>query len=457
MATRRKRRQARRVLLQALSSWQWQDRTADLPLTIRWLDSEGSLNNADRDFFVSALNTITQVPSKWDAVFERFLDRDISALDGVELAVLRAGSFELYQHREIATSIVINEWIELTKQFGATDSFKYINGVLHNVAESVRSEPLGEFELIDVILEELRDCISHPMISVETGDDAGVIQIPEGQDLVVTTDVLQEGTHFPKGTRPDLIGYRAMAANFSDLAAMCAIPYFTTIALTIDNSDPAWLRGFAQGVALASKEFGSVVLGGNLNKGLLSISVTAHGLVPFGQAISRDGAVVGDDLWLTGKIGATNAFLESADPLPDLPIFQLRQRRSESASLSYFMPRPRVEIASRLRHIAHSAIDISDGLLSDLNHLAQKSGCGARIQIEDVPVWSEAPLPAAYGADDSYELLFTAPTYARATIQAVSEEVGTPVSRIGHMVEGSEVQVTKDGKSIDLPQGYRHF
>ena len=138
MSVRKERRMARRALLQALSSWHWQDHAADIPRTVQWLDDQGSLNNADREFFQNALEDITANHSTFDDSFLPFLDRRISDLGGVELAALRSGAYELMKHHEIPRAIVINEWIELTKQFGATDSFKYVNSILDNVADAVR-------------------------------------------------------------------------------------------------------------------------------------------------------------------------------------------------------------------------------------------------------------------------------------------------------------------------------
>lgn len=138
MSVRQQRRRARIALLQTLFEWQWHDQSANLDNTIEWLDAEGNLNGADREYFTDALAKITCDPSTFDSVIAPYLDRDIEELGGVELAALRAGTHELINHQEIARAIVINEWVEVTKRFGATDSFKYINGILDKVADSVR-------------------------------------------------------------------------------------------------------------------------------------------------------------------------------------------------------------------------------------------------------------------------------------------------------------------------------
>lgn len=138
MSVRRQRRRARIALLQTLFEWQWHDQSVNVDKTIEWLDAEGNLNGADREYFTVALEKITQESPEFDQVFKPYLDREIEELGGVELAALRAGTHELINHQEIARAIVINEWVEVTKRFGATDSFKYINSILDKVADAVR-------------------------------------------------------------------------------------------------------------------------------------------------------------------------------------------------------------------------------------------------------------------------------------------------------------------------------
>ena len=138
MSVRLQRRRARTALLQTLFEWQWHDQSVNIKKTIEWLDAEGNLNGADREYFMAALKKITQDSLEFDEVFKPYLDRAIGELGGVELAALRAGTHELINHPEVPRAIVINEWVEVTKRFGATDSFKYINGILDKVADAVR-------------------------------------------------------------------------------------------------------------------------------------------------------------------------------------------------------------------------------------------------------------------------------------------------------------------------------
>lgn len=316
---------------------------------------------------------------------------------------------------------------------------------------------MNEFDLIDLILEELRDCVSHPQVSVESGDDAGVVQVPDGFELAVTTDVLIEEVHFPKSSRSDLVGYRALAVNFSDLAAMGAKPFFHTIALTLNSDDIEWIRRFAHGVAIASAEYSSVVLGGNLSKGPLSIAVTAHGLLPRGKALRRDGAQLGDDVWLSGRVGATNAFLGKDDHTTNESLEALRDRRNKDAVARYFLPIARTELGSRLLDIANAAIDVSDGLLGDVGHIVSGSKCGAQLHLDNIPIWNGVRPIDAIGADDSYELVFTAAPERRESVKALERELNVSISRIGEIDNGSDVRLYAGQERLKTRPGYSHF
>ena len=316
---------------------------------------------------------------------------------------------------------------------------------------------MDEFQLIELILTELGNSRNHPQVRIGPGDDAGVIAVPEGYDLVVTTDVLREGTHFPAAARSDLIAYRALAVNFSDLAAMGAKPYFHTVALSIETGEPDWIRGFAQGIAFASQKYGSVVLGGNLNRAPLSIAVTAHGLVPHGKVLRRIGSQTGDDIWLTGSIGATQVFLNQNDRLPNLSLADLVTQQCPSSSIRYFIPPDRSGIAARLHPYATAAIDVSDGLIADLSHILRQSQVGARLLLDRVPTWQGVAVEEAIGSDDSYELLFTSPSQHRDTLVELARETDTEVSRIGSIEEDRQLRVYQGTVEISPPQGYSHF
>ncbi|MHC9085580.1 thiamine-phosphate kinase [Luteimonas sp. RIT-PG2_3] len=291
------------------------------------------------------------------------------------------------------------------------------------------------------------------------GDDAAILQVPEGQQLIVTMDALNSGVHFPADTAPADIGWKALAVNLSDLAAMAATPAWCTLSLSLPEPDAVWLEGFLDGFLGLAALHGVALVGGDTTRGPLSISVAAHGLVDRGQALRRDGAQVGDDIWVTGTLGDAAAALWQwrASAIAD-PWLRARLDR----------PMPRIGAGLALRGKAHAAIDVSDGLLADLAHVCRASGVGADIDAAALP--ASGPLIAAYpdaaarhllqasGGDD-YELCFTAPAQRGADIAAASASAGVAATCIGRVVAGSEVRLLDaDGRVLRLPgKGFEHF
>ena len=316
---------------------------------------------------------------------------------------------------------------------------------------------MNEFDLIDLIIKEIRDLSGNDCVVLGPGDDAAVVRVPLDHEMVVTTDVLIGGVHFPNDTRGDLVGYRAVAVNMSDLAAMGSVPKFLTVALTIAEGDIDWIKAFAHGIVTCASECGAAIVGGNLARGPLSVAVTAHGLIPQGQSLLRTGAVPSNRIWVTGRLGVTSAFLQATDvELPGvLPV--LLTRREESALARYFLPPNRCAFANRLLGVATSAIDISDGLIADLSHITDASGCGALINAAKVPLWPSVDLHTALGPDDSYELLFTADADDERKIVRLAKETDTPVSQIGTIVKDPGIREVSEPKR-ELPNGgYSHF
>jgi len=316
---------------------------------------------------------------------------------------------------------------------------------------------MNEFELIDKILALLGDTIHGDGISVGPGDDAAVLSTGADEQLVVTTDVLIEGTHFPSGSRSDLIGYRAIAVNLSDIAAMGAEPRFLTVALTLDQIDDEWVKGFAKGIAFCASKYGVKIVGGNIARGALSLAVTAIGVVPTGQCLLRSTARVDDDIYVTGTIGAASAAVKDGVKVPPLELNELWSRRVDDMSCRYFMPLPRVQMGVALRGLASAAIDISDGLMADLGHLTRSSGVGAEIELDRVPVWKSMDAEIAIEASDDYELLFTAPAKEAERIAEMAARIGTDITCIGKVTAGESVAVNGEVGRIDSPKGYRHF
>lgn len=295
------------------------------------------------------------------------------------------------------------------------------------------------------------------------GDDAAVLAVPPGHELIVSTDTLVCGVHFPVATLPADIGFKSMAVNLSDLAAMGAEPRWATLALTMPDADPGFLELFCHGFAESAQAHGVALVGGDLTRGPLSITVQMMGTVPAGSALLRSGARPGEQIWVTGELGSAALGLEvlqgrHAGKGPGVDACVLRLNR----------PEPRVQAGLLLRGVASAAIDISDGLLTDLNHLLRASGVGARIDLARIPL---APAVAALvdlerrwqlalGGGDDYELCFTAPVAAAAKIGSRLENCGCKGTQIGSIAAGSGASwINLDGKRVDFStqSGYQHF
>ena len=319
---------------------------------------------------------------------------------------------------------------------------------------------LGEFELIGTILEALSDTISGEGVVVGPGDDCAVVEVPPGHELVVTTDVLVEGRHFPKNSRSDLVGYRSVAVNLSDLAAMGSDPKYLTVAITIEKPDKDWIVQFANGVAFCAREAGVKIIGGNVARGPLSIAITAHGIVPQGRAILRSGAQVDDEIYVTGFVGGAGQALQDIDSLIDMgdqAIETLATLREQELRCRYFLPQPRLRLGCGLRSIATSAIDISDGLLADLQHITTASSVGACIDLDRVPIWPGTDVLEAVGAGDDYELLFTANASQKNGIRDLIAQTGTSIECIGSVTELPTIEVLQGGKPVRPASGFTHF
>lgn len=314
---------------------------------------------------------------------------------------------------------------------------------------------MDEFELIDAMVDVLGDTAAGPGVALGPGDDAAVLDLPAGHQLVVSTDTLVAGRHFPAGAQADVIGYRSMAVATSDLAAMGASPAWATVSLTIEHLPEHWARRYAQGIAAAARTFGLAVVGGNVARGPCSITVTAYGHAPSGAAITRTGAQPGDRVYVTGSLGGASLALQD----PDLERCGLRDLGDGSALARYWTPAPRLELAAGLRGIASAAIDISDGLSSDLAHLCRASGVACRADLRALPAFPGCDLRTAATAGDDYELAFAAPSAHDAEIASLARQTGVAIQAIGAFYDGaaSGVEWLDDGKAITLPKGYRHF
>jgi thiamine-monophosphate kinase len=316
----------------------------------------------------------------------------------------------------------------------------------------------SEFELI-------RRYFSRPAPSavLGVGDDCALVRPKPGMTLAVTTDMLLEGTHFHAGTDARRLGHKSLAVNLSDLAAMGADPRWGLLSLALPAADESWLAAFADGFYSLAARYGVDLVGGDTTRGPLAISVTLIGEVPAELALRRDGALAGDDIWVSGATGEAAlalAALSGRTALADAHRTRCLARLEA--------PEPRVDLGGRLRGIARSAIDVSDGLLADLGHILERSGAGAEVWYDALP---RAPAIAACGdaalvrecltgGGDDYELLFTVPPNRRDEIQVVSADLGLALTRIGSIVPGEARAVLRDAQgnaiAVERP-GFDHF
>jgi thiamine-monophosphate kinase len=315
---------------------------------------------------------------------------------------------------------------------------------------------LGEFELIErFFTRPARRAV------LGVGDDCALLASQPGMQWCVSSDMLVEGRHFLSTVSPQRLGHKALAVNLSDLAACGADPLAFTLALALPRADERFLQGFAEGLWALADRHGIELVGGDTTAGPLNICITVIGQVPAGQALLRSGARAGDDLWVSGTLGDARAALEAFRGALDLDgeAFTLLRRAME-------LPEPRVALGQRLRGVASSAIDVSDGLLGDLGHVLHRSAVGARLDVDALPRSAQlAALPPAlqlecllHGGDD-YELLFTAAASGRDAVRAAARDAGVPVSCIGRIVPAHGLVVTDGrGQALRVERGgFDHF
>jgi len=324
---------------------------------------------------------------------------------------------------------------------------------------------MAEFDLIALIRAR---AATRGDVVLGIGDDAALLRVPAGHELVVTADTLNEGVHFPVDAAPADIGWKALAANLSDLASMGARPAWCTLSLSLPRADAAWLDAFLDGFLALATAHGVVLVGGDTTRGPLSIAVTAMGLVESGAALRRDRARVGDDVWVTGTLGdaAAALVLGGHHPAPGNAVPVVPAPAAAWIGGRLARPTPRVEAGRALLGLAHACVDVSDGLLADLGHVCERSAVGAEVAIASLPA-SDA-LRAAFGEQrtvlqagggDDYELCFTAPPSVREAVALALEQAGVEATRIGRIVVGDAVSVLDaDGARWQPPRtGYVHF
>ncbi|AKA39460.1 thiamine-phosphate kinase [Yersinia ruckeri] len=319
----------------------------------------------------------------------------------------------------------------------------------------------GEFDLIARYFDRFRS--NRRDVELGIGDDCALLTVGEKQLLAISTDTLVSGIHFLPDIDPADLGYKALAVNLSDLAAMGADPAWLSLALTLPEVNEPWLQAFSDSLFDQLNYYGMQLIGGDTTSGPLSLTLTIQGLIPVGRALTRAGARIGDWIYVSGTLG---------DSAAGLAILQNQLRvedTKERAELinRHLRPQPRVLQGQALRDLANSAIDISDGLISDLQHILKASHCGARIELDALPysdalknnVEPEQALAWALSGGEDYELCFTVPEINRGALDVALSHAGAGYTCIGQIAPVSEgIKFIRNRKSVDIDlRGFDHF
>jgi len=318
---------------------------------------------------------------------------------------------------------------------------------------------LSEFSLIKQYFEKVSTPQSDVLLGI--GDDCAIVQADINQQIAISVDTLVEGIHFLPNADPESLGHKSLAVSLSDLAAMGATPTWFTLALTLPEIKESWLAGFAKGLATLAKQHQIALIGGDTTRGPLSITIQVNGFVKTEQALRRNGACPGDDIYVSGTLGDAGAGLKLKQN--QLNVQQGKQQQEVFLQQRLDKPTPKIELGRALRGIANSAIDISDGLVADLSHILEKSQVGADIELEALPISSalmdivskeQAEQLALYGGDD-YELCFTVPPEKQDALKKIKgnyTKIGTTTN------EPRKVVFYRDGQQAELiGKGYEHF
>lgn len=336
---------------------------------------------------------------------------------------------------------------------------------------------LNEFDLIRHYFGSPALNFKKGPVVLGPGDDAAILAIPPGSQLVMSMDTLNESVHFPEAADPFLLGQRSLLVNLSDMAAMGAEPLAFTLAISLPESDSAWLEAFSKGLAEVAAACQCPLIGGDTTRGPLSITIQIHGLVPSGDALLRSGAHAGDAVYVTGELGDGGAALWWLLQDPRLLGGNINTEDEDYLLAAFYQPQARISAGVALRGLASAALDISDGLISDLQHIlnASANDCAlvAEIEAQAVPmsdtfkkcIPQQEQLRMALSAGDDYELCVCVPEDREAEAISRMNGLGLRFTRIGKLMAQTKEQSDRsivlrypDGR-IQVPQwkGYNHF
>lgn len=320
----------------------------------------------------------------------------------------------------------------------------------------------GEFELIEHYFSRHKRSDSAEVLQ-SVGDDCALVQLTPNERLAITTDTLVVGTHFLPNIAPADLAHKAVAVNLSDLAAMGATPRWISLALTLPEVNPTWLEAFSERLFEVLERYHVRLIGGDTTRGVLSITITAHGTLPKEEGLFRHQAKAGDWIFVSNTLGDSAAGLE---------LLLAKQPEIENAAHQFLLhrhlcPTPQVALGQFLRKYSCCAIDLSDGLLADLGHILKASRVGAELHLEKLPLSVE--LLNVYGlgqaqqfaltGGENYELCFTVPQHLRVEFEQAVKKQGFFVSCIGKITQAQDISLFADGQPVELPSqsGFDHF
>lgn len=317
----------------------------------------------------------------------------------------------------------------------------------------------SEFE---IIRHYFTSTINRSDVVLGIGDDAAILKIPENHQLIQSVDTLVSGVHFPIETSPQDIAYKALAVNLSDMAAMGAEPVWFTLAITLPDDDEKWLKSFSESLSSLAIKYNVQLIGGDTTHGPLCISITINGLVPSGKALTRNNAQVNDKIYVSGTIGDAALALAAWQGqclLRDDSVSYLNKKLNR--------PTPQVELGVLLREYASACIDISDGLIADLEHITEQSNLGAKINFENIPLSKEfisnltdekLIISLVLSGGDDYELCFTIPASKQLDFEKIILENEMSATCIGEIDSTKAVSCMLNGEKIEIQKsGYNHF
>ena len=440
------RHRARVKALQALYQW---DFGANPPAAVEsYMREDDSFVKLDEDYFSLLFQGVVQHRAKLDKEIAAVSDRDMDQLDLVVRNILRLGAYELAYCPEVSPNVIISQGVKLSQEFASEQAHTFVNGVLDSLQNRLRDE----FAFIHLLRREIRrDSLGRYDSLI--GDDCALL--PPSRHSLISVDACVEDVHFPANASPFLIGYRSLGAAISDLAAMGAVPaqFLCAISLPSRLWEREYLIQLGQGIRLASIRCGIELIGGNLTAAKtfsLTMTVIGHADKP----LTRKASQLGDKIFVSGSLGDASGGLKFATKEPmELTVAEASLRAA------YYCSLPPLALGQGLRELAHSCIDISDGLSSDIYHLL--TPLGANLSLAQLPLSAsllscfsyEEAVDLALGPSDDYELLFTAPAQSQEEIEQLAEDLGVRLSCIGEVVEGD---ITIDGKPL-RSEGYRHW